>query len=158
MMKERAEKSKYEITGIETTSEIMTGRGGVLLYKKYLDRVGICRTLGEAFGSLRKSSKGLDVNSLFEQTLCWFYDGTSRHISYFDQLKEDEGYAGVIETPQKLMASSHQMKRFFGSYTKVCGKQFRKALKELFVWRLLLERPETICLTVDFTTENFLKA
>jgi len=27
----------------------------------------------------------------------FFLDGTSRHIAYFDQLKKDEGYAGMAE-------------------------------------------------------------
>ena len=54
---------------------------------------------------------------IFKQMFCWFYDGTSRHINYFDQLKGDEGYASVIENSQEEMVSSHQMKRFFKSFS-----------------------------------------
>jgi len=41
------------------------------------------------------------------------YDGTSRHLVYFDQLKRDEGYAAVIENSPEEMLGSHQIKRFF---------------------------------------------
>jgi len=40
------------------------------------------------------------------------YDGTSRHLTYFDQLKEDSGYAAAIENTGEEMVSSHQVKRF----------------------------------------------
>ncbi len=43
----------------------------------------------------------------------FFYDGTSRHLSCFDDLKNDEGYAGSIEENVGDMVSYHQVKRFF---------------------------------------------
>ena len=45
-----------------------------------------------------------------EQILCFMADGTSRHLTYFDQLAQDPGYAGSIETDMKEMASSHRGK------------------------------------------------
>src|SRR2546422_8197947 len=35
------------------------------------------------------------------------FDGTSRHVSYFDELKKDLGYAAVVQMPEKQVASSH---------------------------------------------------
>ena len=77
------------------------------------------------------------------------YDGTSRHLSYFDQLKEDEGYTSVIENSVDEMASSHQVKRFFQSFSWLCGGLYRKILKQMFIWRLKIEKPEVIELTAD---------
>jgi len=79
----------------------------------------------------------------------FFYDGTSRHLVYFDQLKRDEGYAGVIENTSEEMIGSHQVKRFFKAFSWVCGDSFRKILKRLFIWRLKVERPDKIELSVD---------
>ena len=79
----------------------------------------------------------------------FFYDGTSRHLVYFDQLKRDEGYAGVIENTSEEMIGSHQVKRFFKAFSWVCGGSFRKILKRLFIWRLKVERPDKIELSVD---------
>ncbi|KAA3597266.1 MAG: IS1380 family transposase [Candidatus Scalindua sp. AMX11] len=47
------------------------------------------------------------------------------------------------------MASSHQIKRFYKSFSWVCGGQFRKILRKMFIWRLRLEKPDVIDLTID---------
>jgi hypothetical protein len=80
---------------------------------------------------------------------CFFYDGTSRHLVYFDQTRRDEGYAAVMENSSAEMIGSHQVKRFFKGFSWLCGGMFRKILKQLFVWRLKIEKPEQIELTVD---------
>ena len=66
---------------------------------------------------------------------------------YFDQLKRDEGYAGVIENSSEEMICSHQVKRFFKGFSWLCGGMFRRILKRLLIWRLKMERPEEIELT-----------
>ncbi len=38
--------------------------------------------------------QGLPVADLFQQALCFFFDGTSRHPVHFDALKEDAGRQG----------------------------------------------------------------
>jgi hypothetical protein len=101
------------------------------------------------FGDIRRNNKGLPVWNIFKQIFCWFYDGTSRHLNYFDQLKGDEGYASIIENDHDEMASSHQMKRFFKSFSWVCGGVFRKMLRKMFIWRLRIEKPDVIDLTID---------
>jgi hypothetical protein len=51
--------------------------------------------------------------------------------------------------PEKQMASSHAMKRFFRAFNIFHAMAFRWVLKELFVWRLQLERPAVVVLTLD---------
>ena len=81
-----------------TTSDTLTSRGGLTLFVKYINGIGILPILLKFFGSIRKTEKGLDVSTIFKQIFCWFYDGTSRHLVSFDELKKDEGYAATIET------------------------------------------------------------
>jgi hypothetical protein len=75
------------------------------------------------------------VGNLFRQVLYFFFDGTSRHLSYFDELKAEGGYRAVVEMPEEQMASSHAMKRFSGALGMFGGRAFRWVLKELFLWR-----------------------
>ena len=63
---------------------------------------------------MQKNRKGIALTELFVQTLSFFMDGTSRHVSWFDQLKADESYVAVLGADQ--LASSHAIKRFFGSF------------------------------------------
>ena len=85
---------------------------------------------------VRKSRKGQEISGIFKQLFCFFMDGTSQHLVYFDRLKEDEGYAGSIETKPEHMLSSHAVKRFFGAMLLPWGFMFRKVLRKLFLWRL----------------------
>ena len=91
----------------------------------------------------------MSLKNLFLQTLCFFLDGTSRHVNYFDQLKKNTGYTAVIEIPARQMASSHAMKRFFGAFRIFAAAAFRWVLKELFIWRLKLAAPRAVVLTLD---------
>jgi hypothetical protein len=83
------------------------------LFIRYLSRINIYEVLFGSFAHLRRSKKGQPIWNIFKQVFCFFYDGMSRHLSYFDQLKEDEGYAAVIENGLEEMVGSHQVKRFF---------------------------------------------
>jgi hypothetical protein len=139
----------HRISKVEITHDTLTNRGGIALFVKYVQAIKIIALLLEKFGSLKKSSKGVTLKNLFLQVLCFFFDGTSRHLNYFDQLQADEGYAAVLEVPADQMASSHAMKRFFGTFGVFAGEAFRWVLKQLFVWRLKLNRPRVVELTVD---------
>jgi hypothetical protein len=55
----------------------------------------------------------------------------------------------VLEVPEDQMASSHAMKRFFGTFGVFAAEAFRWVLKQLFVWRLQLNRPRVVQLTLD---------
>ncbi len=148
-MKQIAFRSKCRINKVEVTKDTLTGRGGMALFVRYLSKVNIYGLLLDSFGNLRRSQKGQPIWNIFKQIFCFFYDGTSRHLVYFDQLKRDEGYAGVIENHLEEMVCSHQVKRFFKGFSWFCGGMFRKILKQLFLWRLKIEKPEEIEVTVD---------
>jgi Transposase DDE domain group 1 len=148
-MKQIAFRSKCKINAVDVTEDTLTGRGGLALFVRYLSQVNIYGLLFEAFGHLRRSEKGEPIWNIFKQMFCFFYDGTSRHLVYFDQLKRDEGYAAVMENGLEEMVSSHQVKRFFKAFSWLCGGVFRRMLKQLFIWRLRIERPEKIELMID---------
>ena len=137
------------ISKVETTTDTLTGRGGVLLFVKYLQAINVISLLLDKFSSLKKSSKGVRLQNLFLQALCFFFDGTSRRLTYFDQLQQDAGHAAVLEIPKEQLASSHAMKRFLGAFPVFAGKAFRWVLQQLFVWRLKLTKPAEVVLTID---------
>jgi len=147
-------KSKHRIDNIEVTQAQLTGRAGLALFVRYISSLALLAQLDQAFGPIRKNNKGLSVVEIFKQVICFFIDGSSRHLVYFDQLKKDEGYAGAIETDMKEMASSHTMKRFFKSFSFVRVYLFRRLLQSLFIWRLLLAQPKVIDLGIDTMVMN----
>jgi hypothetical protein len=131
------------------TDELLSGRGGLILFSRYLSGIGIILHLERLFGSIRRSAKGLPVSEIFKQVLCFLVDGTSRHLVYFDHLKEDAGYAQTIETSPQDMLSSHAVKRFFRSFWWPRIFLFRRLLQKLFLWRLNIEKPEVVMLGLD---------
>jgi hypothetical protein len=131
------------------TKDRLTGRAGLALFSRYLRGVGILPELGRVFGSVRKNAKGLPAAELFQQALCFFFDGPSRQLVHFDALKADAGYAGAIETVPERLASSHTMKRFFGAFRGPQNWGFRRVLQQLFLWRLQQTRPKVIVLGID---------
>jgi hypothetical protein len=141
--------AKNKINKIEKTDEKMTGRGGITFFVQFLINIGIYSVLEEYFGDIRKNKKGLPVADIFKQIFCWFFDGTSRHITYFDDLAKDSGYAAAIEQPAEKMASSHTIKRFCKSFSIFKIWNFRKVLRRLFIWRLEAKKPEVVSIDVD---------
>lgn len=149
MVKGKKTVQKNKIDGIEETSDNLTGRGGLFFFVRYLKNIGIFSLLAEYFGDLRKNKKGLPVTELFKQIFCFFCDATSRHLTYFDALAEDAGYAGTIEQSPEDMASSHTVKRFLKSFSIFKIWNFRKILQKLFIWRLKIEKPDIIRIDID---------
>ncbi len=138
-----------KISKIEITPDTLSGRGGCAFFNRYLAETGILALLDDEFGNLRKNPKGMPVWKLFKQTLLFLFDGTSRHLTHFDFVKQDSGYAAAIEESPENMASSHAVKRFFRLFTWLAGGTFRKILRLLFLWRLHVENPAFIELTLD---------
>jgi hypothetical protein len=95
---------------------------------------------------MRKHPKGLVIDEFFKQVRCILFDGTSRHLSHFDVLAKDAGYAAGIETRPESMASSHTVKRFFTAFSWPRIFLFRRLLLQLFLWRLKLVKPPVITL------------
>ncbi|EFK06162.1 conserved domain protein [delta proteobacterium NaphS2] len=142
-------KKELKISGVEMTSERLTSRAGLALFVGYLHQIQIFPMLDRFFGTIRKSKKGVAVTEIFKQVLCFMTDGTSRHVTYFDQLAEDAGYAGAIETDKGDMLSSHRVKRFFKAFSWMRIYLFRRLLQKLFIWRLVIEQPNVIELGID---------
>ena len=121
----------------------------ITLFNRYLFTCGILGILANLFGFLRKSAKGLDIWQIFQQLLCFFFDGSSFHLTRFDELKRDAGYAAALETTPNKLASSHQIKRFFKSCGICCWALFRLVLLRLFFWRLKRDLPQVIVICLD---------
>jgi hypothetical protein len=142
-------KTAQKIDKLEVTSDTLTSRGGLAFFVKYVEAIGILPLLLNRFGEIKKSAKGVSVRNLFLQTLYFFFDGTSRHLSHFDELQRDEGYGAVVEMAEEQMASSHTMKRIFRAFRIFHAAAFRWVLKELFVWRLKQQKPRAVAITLD---------
>ena len=147
-------RSSKKINKIGTTTDTITGRGGIALFSRYLEMIGILDIINSKFSFIRKSTKGLPVWILFKQIFCFFFDGTSPHLIYFDQLKNDKGYTAAIEEEPSQMASSHMIKRFFKLFGWWFAKDFRYILRKLFVWRLKITKPSEIVLYIDSMVMN----
>ena len=146
--------SEARIDTVEVTSGTLTGRGGLSLFVRYLRGIGFYHQLESFFGSIRRSRKGEPICEIFKQLFCFFLDGTSRHLVYFDTLKEDEGYGRGIETKPEAMLSSHKVKRFFRAFWWPRIYLFRHLLQRLFLWRLRLEQPDVVELGMDTMVMN----
>ena len=142
-------KVNQKIDEIDITTDKITGRGGLSLFVRYLDGIRIGPHLNRLFGSIRKSRKGLPVPDIFKQMICFFVDGTSRHLVHFDHIRGDTGYAATIETSAKSMISSHAVKRFLRSFWFPRIFLFRRLLQKLFLWRLRITKPSIIILGMD---------
>jgi hypothetical protein len=142
-------KSKPIINDVETTTDVLTSRAGLTLFVRYLRCMDLFAFMEEIFCRIRKSRKGQEISEIFKQLFCFFLDGTSRHLVSFDTLKEDEGYAGSIETDPEHMLSSHAVKRFFKAMLLPWAFMFRKVLRKLFLWRLQMVKPLMIIIGLD---------
>jgi len=101
------------VNDVEATNETLTSRAGINLFVRYLRESHFIQLFDRFFSFIRKNKKGLSITDLFIQILCWLFDGTCRHLTYFDTLAKDSGYAAAIEMESDKMASSHAVKRFF---------------------------------------------
>lgn len=138
-----------QISAIEVTSDNLTSRAGLALLARYLDRIGLAWFAERWFGQIRKNGKGSSASECFRQILLFLVDGTSRHLTHFDALKDDPGYAATIERRPQDLLSSHAVKRFFGNFTFGRIWLLRKLLQEIFIWRLCLEKPKVVILDLD---------
>ena len=143
------DKNQVKINKIEITSDTISGRGGLVLFLRYLEETSFYLLLSRYLEHIKKSKKGLTLNQFVKQIMAFFIYGTDMTIAGFDRKRNDESYAAVLENTKEDMASSHQMKRFFRKFVSVNNFVFRKILVLLFIWRLKLEKPEIILLQAD---------
>lgn len=143
------------INHVGITSDTLTSRAGLSFFARYLGASGMLASLEHRFGGLRGSAKAQPVGEVFKQLFCFLLDGSSRHLSYFDALQKDTGYAATIESTPAAMMSSHSIKRFLQKLGRT-GYQFqlRALLSELWLWRLRRERPDVVELGLDSMVLN----
>lgn len=149
-------RSSAKINTIETTNDTISGRGGLALFMRYVQQTNFYVLIELHLSELKMSKKGLPLFQLVKQMIAFFIDRTFTAISGFDQLKQDGGYAAVLENSVDEMASSHQIKRFFRKLmlNKISNNVYRKILHELFIWRLKIEAPSIIILGADTMVLN----
>lgn len=152
--KSQANYSPIRISAVDVSDKELCDRAGLSLFARYIEQVDVLSLLMGKLKSVRKSGKGLSVCSLLKQLLLFFIDGSSFHLTRFGELAKDSGYAGCIETKQEQMASSHQMKRFFGAFSFVHQFLLRSCLQKLFIWRVKIEKPKFIVLDIDTMVLN----
>ncbi|WP_198935428.1 transposase, partial [Chlorobium sp. KB01] len=140
---------KQEISAILPTHDQLTGRAGLSVFAIYLRNIALFPIIERLFGKIRKNGKGLPVTELFLQIVSFFMDGTSRHLTRFDQLAADQAHADLIGASR--LASSHVVKRFIGAFSFCRIFLFRTLLQALFIWRLKHSKPEVIMLGLDTT-------
>ena len=90
-MKKKSVKSKGKSPTIDETgitSDTLSSRGGLSLFVRYLRNICLASHLERLFGSMRKKRKGQPVTEIIKQLFCYFVDGTSRHLTYFEMFKE----------------------------------------------------------------------
>lgn len=103
----------HQISSVETTNDCITNRAGLTLFATYLQSIQLMPIMDELFCAMRKNKKGAPVVDLLLQLLCFFMDGTSRHLTQFDQLNKERSYAPLIGCKPEHLASFHAVKRFF---------------------------------------------
>ena len=102
------------------------------------------------FENLRKSKKGLPVESVVRQLIAFMSDGSNTAVSYFNHLKKDEGYAAVLESKEKDLLSSHSVNRFFQCFTSLKkSNTLRKVLIAEFIRQLKAFSPDRVVLDID---------
>ena len=155
-MKKNSVLNQVKITKIETTSDRISGRGGLTLFMRYVEQCGFYDLVAGVLGHIKASKKGLSLLQFVKQILAFFIDGTDMSIAGFDRSKQDRGYAAVLENQPKDMASSHQIKRFFRKLMDkvISNTIYRKILHALFIWRLQEEQPSIIVLGADTMVMN----
>jgi len=141
--------NNFQINRVESTKNLLTSRSGLAPFQKYIEETGILKRLSTEFSSLKGSAKGLAVHEFFNQMLCWFMDGSSRHISSFNDLKKDAGYAATINTTEDKMASSYAIERMCDKFTKFHEPKMRDILLDLCIALMKYENPDILEFSVD---------
>lgn len=139
----------YQITTIEKTTDKLTGRGGLTFILRYLEKIKFFHLAEKILPETRRSKKAKPAEFMLRQIMAKMIDGTENSIISYDRLKNDAGYASALEVSTDDLVSSHMVKRFFHKFNGLKHKAYRTILQELFVWRLIQERPSVIELDMD---------
>ena len=138
-----------KIDSVETTNLDMSGRAGLALYLRYLEKSGMSDMLSEALSFLSKNKKGLSVESFITQMGAYFMDGTNHRISQFNQLKFDASYAKTLGLTQEELASSASISRFFDKFNVGNCNKFNPILNLVFKKVVTDFTDDKIIITLD---------
>jgi hypothetical protein len=155
-MAEQTSKNQPRINKIATTDDLISGRGGLTLFMRYVEQTQFYSLIENILGHIKTSKKGLSLFQFVKQMIAFIIDGTYMSIASFDKYKQDPGYSAILENKLDQMASSHQIKRFFHKLmdNKISNAIYRKIVHELFIWRLTIEKPSIIILGADTMVLN----
>jgi hypothetical protein len=148
-MKIASDRKENKINDVAITTDVLSNRGGLIFMLRYLDRIGISDIIEDQFGHLRQSHKGESISECARQIIAFCMDGTKHSIAQFDELKKDPGYAAILERTTDSLISTASAKRFFRKFNGNTHLSFRSILNELFIWRLMQEKPSVIKLHLD---------
>lgn len=80
-----------KITKIGITNNKISGRGGLPLFLRYIEQIGLYGLItGNISSKNLGNRKGLQLQQFIKQIIAFFIDGTNMSISSFDQSKNDE--------------------------------------------------------------------
>lgn len=154
MEKIKNNNSERKIKNIGITVDKITGRGGLVFFLRYMEKIRIFDLLERRIGFLRRSEKGQKLCEVAKQIIAYFVDGSHRSISGFDELRRDESYAALLEEEKESLVGSDIVKRFFRKFIGRMHSIFRPLLHLLFIWRLKREEPDLIVLDIDTMVLN----
>jgi len=147
MVRQNRQKINKTITKIETAQELLTGRGGLAVVNRYLKNVSWLKKELRSFNSLKNRSWGMPVEKMLFQVILNFIDGTSQHLSHFDELRKDDSYKALIGEDE--LASTSSLKRLFKSVSHTRSRGFKRLYKRIFLWRLKRDSAPYIKLDLD---------
>jgi len=148
-MQIKAPQKQVKISKIAVTNDKISGRGGLFFIIRYIENTQFYSLFSKTFGYIKTSSKGLSSYQFIKQMLAHFIDGSDMSMTAFDRRKQDVAYAALLDNRTDDMASSHQIKRFFGKLQLCPQRLYRRILLEFFIWRLHIEQPNIIKLFID---------
>jgi len=146
--------SGCSINKIETTSEKISSRGGLLPIIRYIEKSGFIDWSAQNLSWLKKNNKGVTVPSAIRQIIAAMIDGNAEHVSHFDQLRKDPTWLALLEIDEKSVVSSSAIKRLLKGTVVSNFSSMRKALHHIFLSRLRKESPDIIVLDIDTMVLN----
>lgn len=141
--------SHCNIDRIAVTTDTLSGRGGLALILRYIDKTGFFGFIHQRLGHLRGSSKGAAIHEIIRHILAAFIDGSDTTMEGFNRRRCAPEAAAVLETTRERMIGRDGVRRFFKKFLGLKYRMFRPILHQLFIWRLLVEKPEVIELFID---------
>ena len=86
-----------KITKIGITNDKISGRGGIPLFLRYIEKTALYSLVsGAILKVIKVNPKGLQIQQFLKQIFAYFIDGTDMSMTGFDTKKNDHGYAAVL--------------------------------------------------------------